>query len=256
MKTNKNISQKTEILFESDADKILLKQAQKDIKSSPFKYLLPRFIIISILFSFFLYINALFYNNNLEKLRGSIINKSSMIPIELKNKISKSNNTLLNYDNDEKYLVIVNEKTIDEINLNSYKQEIIENNKYDNIILEKETSYYFSKLKKELQKRNYYINVTSGYFDSKNIKYISEHNLGIGFDFELSNNEKIITNTNNESYIYLKNISYLYGFIIRYPQGKEKITGYKYTPFHLRYVGVNAAKYIKKNNLTLEEYLK
>lgn len=45
-----------------------------------------------------------------------------------------------------------------------------------------------------------------------------------------------------------------FGFIIRYPKGKSNITGYSYEPWHLRYVGVNLAKYIYKKNLTLEEY--
>ena len=46
-----------------------------------------------------------------------------------------------------------------------------------------------------------------------------------------------------------------YGFIIRYPKGKTMITGYDYEPWHLRYVGVDAATYIMENNLTLEEYV-
>ncbi|MCS1352544.1 D-alanyl-D-alanine carboxypeptidase family protein [Mechercharimyces sp. CAU 1602] len=47
-----------------------------------------------------------------------------------------------------------------------------------------------------------------------------------------------------------------YGFIIRYPQGKEGVTGYSYEPWHLRYVGIEAATKIKSTNSTLEEYLK
>lgn len=46
-----------------------------------------------------------------------------------------------------------------------------------------------------------------------------------------------------------------FGFILRYPQGKESITGYMYEPWHIRYVGINAAKAIMNNSLTLEEYL-
>lgn len=46
-----------------------------------------------------------------------------------------------------------------------------------------------------------------------------------------------------------------YGFIIRFPQGKEDITGYKYEPWHIRYVGVETAQEIQKYGLTLEEYL-
>lgn len=46
-----------------------------------------------------------------------------------------------------------------------------------------------------------------------------------------------------------------YGFIIRYLQGKEDITGYMYEPWHLRYVGVDVAKEIMSKGITLEEYL-
>lgn len=46
-----------------------------------------------------------------------------------------------------------------------------------------------------------------------------------------------------------------YGFILRYPKGKEAITGYQYEPWHFRYVGVDTAKSIMSSGLTLEEYL-
>ena len=46
-----------------------------------------------------------------------------------------------------------------------------------------------------------------------------------------------------------------FGFIIRYPQGKEYITGYQYEPWHLRYVGLEHAQNISQYGLTLEEYI-
>ncbi len=46
-----------------------------------------------------------------------------------------------------------------------------------------------------------------------------------------------------------------FGFIIRYPKGKEAITGFSYEPWHIRYVGLPHARYIARNNLTLEEYI-
>ncbi len=46
-----------------------------------------------------------------------------------------------------------------------------------------------------------------------------------------------------------------FGFIIRYPQGREKTTGYNYEPWHLRYVGVEVAKAIASQGLVLEEYV-
>lgn len=45
-----------------------------------------------------------------------------------------------------------------------------------------------------------------------------------------------------------------YGFIIRYPEGKEDITGYKYEPWHLRYVGTEISSDIAERGITLEEY--
>ena len=54
---------------------------------------------------------------------------------------------------------------------------------------------------------------------------------------------------------WVENNSWNYGFIIRYPKDKTYITKYTYEPWHLRYVGKNAAKDIYHRNITLEEYL-
>ena len=44
-----------------------------------------------------------------------------------------------------------------------------------------------------------------------------------------------------------------YGFILRYPKGKEKITGYQYEPWHFRYVGRELAGALHQSGLTMEE---
>ncbi|GKS10761.1 hypothetical protein YDYSY3_17610 [Paenibacillus chitinolyticus] len=54
---------------------------------------------------------------------------------------------------------------------------------------------------------------------------------------------------------WLEDHAHEYGFIIRYPKGKESVTGYQYEPWHLRYVGTQMAKDIKSKNTTMEEYL-
>lgn len=72
----------------------------------------------------------------------------------------------------------------------------------------------------------------------------SEHQLGIAIDVSTGDNENI----------WLANHAHKYGFIIRYPKGKESITGMAYEPWHLRYVGVELATEIKNSNKTLEEY--
>ncbi|OAS88572.1 M15 family metallopeptidase [Metabacillus litoralis] len=53
---------------------------------------------------------------------------------------------------------------------------------------------------------------------------------------------------------WVKENAHIAGFIIRYPKGKESITGYQYEPWHLRYVGKEQASVIYENELTLEEY--
>ena len=45
-----------------------------------------------------------------------------------------------------------------------------------------------------------------------------------------------------------------YGFIMRYPQGKDAVTGYSYEPWHYRYVGVDYATAIFNAGLSFEEY--
>ena len=54
---------------------------------------------------------------------------------------------------------------------------------------------------------------------------------------------------------WLEENSWKYGFIIRYPEGKENITGYMYESWHVRYLGKDLAKKVYDSGLTLEEYL-
>ena len=46
-----------------------------------------------------------------------------------------------------------------------------------------------------------------------------------------------------------------YGFVLRYPKDKKSVTGRVYQPWHFRYVGVEAARFMRDNHLTLEEFL-
>ncbi len=57
-----------------------------------------------------------------------------------------------------------------------------------------------------------------------------------------------------ESYKWMINNSYKYGFILRYPKEKENITGYSYEPWHYRYVGKEIAKIIYDEQITFDEY--
>ncbi|MDD2489633.1 MAG: M15 family metallopeptidase [Bacilli bacterium] len=81
----------------------------------------------------------------------------------------------------------------------------------------------------------------------------SEHQTGLALDIyntvlSFSNFEKTV------EYAWVKNNAHRYGFIVRYPLNKEDITGYKYEPWHIRYVGEEIATYIYENNITFDEY--
>lgn len=85
----------------------------------------------------------------------------------------------------------------------------------------------------------------------------SEHQTGLVMDVTSPdvNYDLVIEFGETKEGKWLQQFASEYGFIIRYPQGKEHITGYQYEPWHLRYVGRTAAKEIMVNDLTLEEYL-
>ena len=79
----------------------------------------------------------------------------------------------------------------------------------------------------------------------------SEHQTGLAFDIGSATSNVF---TNSEEYVWIKDNAYKYGFIYRFPQKGANITGFRHEPWHYRYVGVEAAKYIYENNMTLEEY--
>lgn len=82
----------------------------------------------------------------------------------------------------------------------------------------------------------------------------SEHQTGYAFDVYDSSNPYTSFGDTDE-FLWVKDNAHTYGFIIRYTTENSYITGYKNEPWHLRYVGVDAATYIYENNITLEEYL-
>lgn len=79
----------------------------------------------------------------------------------------------------------------------------------------------------------------------------SEHQTGLAFDL----NTIDITFADTAEYDWLKVHCAEYGFIIRYPENGESVTGYMYEPWHIRYLGVETAQKVYESGLTLEEYL-
>lgn len=80
----------------------------------------------------------------------------------------------------------------------------------------------------------------------------SEHQLGIAVDINADKSKC----SNEDVYGWLAENAYKYGFVLRYPPGKQKITGTSYEPWHYRYVGEEAAKEIYERGICLEEYFK
>ncbi len=84
----------------------------------------------------------------------------------------------------------------------------------------------------------------------------SEHQSGLAMDISAKSADLGLTESFGETNEgkWLAANAHKYGFILRYPKGKESITGYQYEPWHFRYVGVSAAQTIFEKNITLEEY--
>ena len=86
----------------------------------------------------------------------------------------------------------------------------------------------------------------------------SEHQTGLAVDFAIYENgiyNDDIKEDDKEA-IWLKDIAWKYGFILRYPKGKEDITGFNFEPWHYRFVGLELALELYQTNQTLEEYKK
>lgn len=85
----------------------------------------------------------------------------------------------------------------------------------------------------------------------------SEHQSGLAFDFGGTNQNHWLESSfaDTAEGRWLAANAHKYGFILRYPKGKESITGYMFEPWHFRYVGSGEAPKIKASGKTLEEYL-
>lgn len=149
-------------------------------------------------------------------------------------------------------------------------------------LLEEETAIAYGQLKKILLEQGIELGLDSGYrslkdqqqiYDEFTEKYgkeyadtivapvgTSEHHTGLALDFTLKvensfdqENQDIFNHLN----LYQAIVPYFsdFGFILRYPQEKEVVTGYPYEPWHIRYVGITAAKEMEEHKEVLEEYI-
>ncbi|MCL2400347.1 MAG: M15 family metallopeptidase [Defluviitaleaceae bacterium] len=82
----------------------------------------------------------------------------------------------------------------------------------------------------------------------------SEHQLGLAVDVSIDG-QLSVDFAETEAGVWIKNNSARYGYIVRYPKEKTAITRIMYEPWHLRYVGVPHAEFMRENNLCFEEYI-
>ena len=180
-----------------------------------------------------------------------------------------------------KYTVLVNKenkiKESNKYNLITTKNELneaiqVEEEAYNNFVLLKEylkelninididDSYRSIERQEELY--NYYLKIKGQDYCDKYVAIpgYSEHQTGLAIDIMLKINDKYLREDMDQfneikTFEEIHKHLYKYGFILRYPQDKENITGYNYEPWHFRYVGEYPAKIMYENNLCLEEYL-
>ena len=106
------------------------------------------------------------------------------------------------------------------------------------------------------------IHLESGYVDAKAATAekadacLFEHNTGLALDI-LATSQVAKTNAvaKSEIGLWLEKHAAEYGFVLRYPEGKEELTGVEYCAYHYRYVGKEAAMYMKEKGLCLEEFV-
>ena len=82
----------------------------------------------------------------------------------------------------------------------------------------------------------------------------SEHQTGLALNITTRLKEGETGFEDTEAYTWLLNNANKYGFILRYPEGKEDITGFTFEPGHFRYVGIDIATQIYNENITFDEY--
>ena len=140
--------------------------------------------------------------------------------------------------------------------------------------LTKETKSAFNQMNADAKTLGLNIYISSGYRSYYDQKYIynnyvsrdgqetadtysaraghSEHQTGLAFD--LNSIDDSFTNTPEGKWVH--DNCHKYGLILRYPKGKEHITGYMHESWHLRYVGIELAEKLYNNGdwITLEEY--
>ncbi len=181
-------------------------------------------------------------------------------------------------ENPEDILVLVNKNNkLDSTYIPKDLEKISIHYAHEEKYLRKEAKEAFEKMSEEATKQGYHVvavstyrnyeyqaNLYKNYVEKKGTEYAdscsarkghSEHQTGLAVDVEGENKDYDLFE-NTKEFDWMNKNAHLYGFILRYPQNKTNITGFKFEPWHYRYVGKEIAKKIYEKKITLEEYLK
>lgn len=244
-----------------------MSKQRKDRKTKVVIYTLAiicSFLIISVSFS------------GLSSIAESLFSESRSQSPEIPRVIDTSTNTLLLVNANHEY----RKQPSDLVSVYDYKtRSYLVKDK--NVLLKKEAISALNDMMDDFQKETGLcnVNVISGYRSVETQqklynqylkthgrtyteKYVqkpgaSEHHTGYAVDFSIyySDTGKSEDFKGQREYGWITENAYKYGFILRYPQDKAEITGIAYEPWHFRYVGKKAAKYIDSHSLCLEEYV-
>ena len=149
------------------------------------------------------------------------------------------------------YLVLVNkEHKVPENWLESIRLCSATKSTGEEIFVEEKTLKQYYELRKALSQNGIHILLTGAYRSTDYQKQLSirlEKKHGLQYVKDYVANKEIFAKIHQRLADF--------GFILRYPEGKEDVTGYKYEPWHIRFVGKEVAKEIDHQGITLEEYL-
>lgn len=232
------------------------------------------YLILLIAILSFSYVIALFaIINNKEGLEPNL--KSEKVFNIIKENTLKTDFSKWNESCDWNLLIVNNKNTIPE----NFKTNL---KKYSDMDIDFRIIYYLNEMITDAYNQNVKLWVSSGYrsinkqdklFKDKIQEFIlngyneskaealtlesiakpgeSEHHLGLAVDLNGVKDDFCYTN----EYNWLVKNCINYGFILRYTNEKQDITGKKYEPWHFRYVGESHAKKMKEKNMCLEEYV-
>ena len=119
----------------------------------------------------------------------------------------------------------------------------------------RQTDLFEKKVRRRLKQDSDFLTAYKDTAQAVTIPGSSEHEIGLAVDIATKQHITLDAEfAETEGGKWLAKHCTEYGFILRYPLGKEEITGIEFEPWHFRYVGKEAACYITENNLTLEEF--